>query len=89
MKKINKGKKTKKFVKIVASVGGAVAVAGLAYVIGFRAGGNNCAEIINMALDQHNDTFSINDHGHNVTRVSYEYGLMSRKLHTYSRSSED
>ena len=84
MKKINMSTKTKKVVKTVASVGGA----GLAYVIGFRAGGNNCAEIINMALNQHSDTFSIHNHGHNITRVSYEYGLMSQKLHTYGPSED-
>ena len=88
MKKINMGTKTKKVVKTVASVGCVVAVAGLAYVIGFRAGGNNCAAIINMALNQHGDTFSIHDHGHNITRVSYEYGLISQKLHTYGPSED-
>ena len=88
MKKINIGTKTKKVVKTVASVGCVVTVAGLAYVIGFRAGGNNCAAIINMALNQHSDTFSIHDHGHNVARVSYEYGLMSQKLCTYGPSED-
>lgn len=88
MKKINMNAKTKKVVKTVVSIGGAVAAAGLAYAIGFRAGGNNCAEIINMALDQHGDTFSIHDHGYNITRVSYECGLMSQKLHTYGPSED-
>ena len=88
MKKIHMSTKTKKVVKTMASVGGAVAAAGLAYVIGFRAGGNNCAAIINMALNRYSDTFSIDDHGHNITRVSYEYGLMSQKLHTYGPSED-
>lgn len=88
MKKINMGTKTKKVVKTVASVGGAVAVACLAYVIGFRAGGNDCADIINTALNQYGDTFSIHDHGHNITRVSYECGLISQKLYTYGHSED-
>lgn len=41
---------------------------------------------INMSTKT--NTFSIHDHGYNITRVSYECGLMSQKLHTYGPSED-
>lgn len=88
MKKINISDKTKKIVTAMASVGGAVTIVGLAYVIGFRAGGKDCAEIINDALNYHGDEFNVHYQDCDVTRVSYKYGLTKQKLCLY-RSSGD
>lgn len=82
IKKLNE--KQKNIVKTVASVGGAVIAAGLAYMIGFKTGGKFCAEIINDELNSDNKTFSINHQGYDVVRVSFDrVGLGTYGISTY------